>query len=143
MSSTASRKREAGSPDLRVLIVENHQILAVGLELLLADLGHTVVGVIDTGEEAIVAAEQHQPDLVLMDVGLDGDIDGVQAAQEIRKRFGLRSIFYTGISNSDTRTRAALADPIAFLDKTSSKADLARVINAFGAELRRGPIKHH
>jgi two-component system, response regulator PdtaR len=142
MSSTASRKREAGSPNLRVLIVENHQILAVGLELLLADLGHTVVGVIDTGEEAIVAAEQHQPDLVLMDVGLDGDIDGVQAAQEIRKRFGLRSIFYTGISDPDTRARAAAADPIAFLDKTSSKADLAGAITSFGADVARMPVPH-
>jgi two-component system, response regulator PdtaR len=122
---------------LRVLVVENHQLLAVGLELLLTQLGHKAIEVVATGEEAIIAAERHRPDLILMDIGLDGDMDGIDAAQKILNRFGIRSLFFTGVSDPDTRARAALADPVAFLDKTSSKAELGSVISAFGAELSR------
>jgi two-component system, response regulator PdtaR len=126
------------SPRLRILIVEDHQILAVGLELLLARLGHEAVAIVDNGTDAIAAAERHRPDFIFMDVGLEGDMDGIDAAQEIRTRFGIRSLFFTGLSDPKTRERAALAEPIAFLDKASPKTELARVIGAFSEELSRG-----
>jgi two-component system, response regulator PdtaR len=129
-----------GSAQLQVLVVENHELLAVGLELLLRQLGHKPVEVVGTGEEAIAAAERHRPDLILMDVGLDGEMDGIEAAQEIRTRFGIRSLFFTGMSDAETRMRAAVAEPIAFLDKTSSKAELARIIDIFNGEGSRSSL---
>jgi two-component system, response regulator PdtaR len=126
-----------GSAQLQVLVVENHELLAVGLELLLTQLGHKAVDVVGTGEEAIAAAERYRPDLILMDIGLDGEMDGIEAAQEIRARFGIRSLFFTGMADPETRQRAALVEPIAFLDKTSSKADLARIISTFNGESSR------
>jgi two-component system, response regulator PdtaR len=128
------------SAQMRILVVENHQLMAVGLKWLLTRLGHNVVDVVGTGEEAVIAAEQHRPDFIFMDVGLDGEMDGVIAAQEIRNRFAIRSLFLTGLSDPATRERAALAEPFAFLDKTASKEDLARVINGIGAELRGSPL---
>jgi two-component system, response regulator PdtaR len=124
------------SPQLRVLVVENHQLMAVGLNLLLDQLGHTVVETVGTGEEAIVAAERHRPDFICMDIVLDGEMDGIEAAQEIQNRFGVRSLFFTGLSDPETRERAALAQPIAFMDKTIPETQLARAISAFAAEVK-------
>jgi DNA-binding NarL/FixJ family response regulator len=122
------------SPRLRVLIVDDHPIIGAGLACLFDELGHEIVAIVETGEEAIRRAERHRPDLVLMDVRLEGEIDGIEAASQIRKRLGTRSIFFSGYSDPETIERATMAEPIAFLDKTSSQADLARVISAAAAE---------
>jgi len=86
----------ANSTRLRVLIVEDHQLLAVGLELLLNKLGHEFVDVASTGEDAILLAERQRPDLIVMDIGLDGKMDGIEAARKIGDRFGIRCIFLQG-----------------------------------------------
>jgi DNA-binding NarL/FixJ family response regulator len=134
-----------GAPRLRVLIVDDHQIICAGLECLLEELGHEVVEIVGTGAEAISSAERHKPDLILMDIHLEGDMDGIEAGSEIRKRFGIRSIFFSGDSDPETLKRAALAEPINILDKTTSQADLARVINAVtldGAPSAPSPLKN-
>ena len=115
---------------MHVLIVEDHHLLAVGLELLLEEQGHDLVGVVSSGEQAVAAAEQHRPDLIIMDIALEGGMDGIDAAREIRSRLGIRSLFFTGVSDPETRQRAIAADPIAFLDKTSSPDQLRQVIAA-------------
>jgi CheY-like chemotaxis protein len=122
------------SPRLRVLVVDDHQVLGAGLACLLEELGHEVVDFVGTGQEAISSAERYKPDLILMDVHLDEEMDGIEAASQIRRRLGIRSIFFSGYSDAETRKRAIMAEPIAFLDKTSSKADLTRVINSIGSE---------
>jgi two-component system response regulator len=129
------------SSQLRVLIVEDHQLLAVGLELLLEQLNLKLVEVVSTGEGAIIAAERHRPDLILMDIRLEGEMDGIEAAKEIKNRFGIQSLFFTGQTDADTRDRAAVAEPIAFLDKTSTEADLRRVITAFIADASQGSTR--
>jgi two-component system, response regulator PdtaR len=114
---------------LQILIVDDHELLAVGLEQYLAELGHTVVDIVATGEDAIAAAERHRPDLIFMDVTLEGaEIDGIDAAREIWDRVGLRSVFYTGHTDQGTRERAAAAEPLAFLDKTCPTSALAQVM---------------
>jgi two-component system, response regulator PdtaR len=122
-----------GSPRLRVLVVDDHAIIAAGIACLLRELGHRVVAIVGTGEEAISSAERHKPDLIVMDVRLDGDVNGIEAALEIRKRLGIRSILFSGYLDRETRERATVAEPIAFVDKTASQADLARVINSAAA----------
>jgi two-component system, response regulator PdtaR len=113
---------------LRTLIVDDHEILGAGLACMLTELGHEVLDIVGTGEEAIESASRHKPDLIIMDVHLVGSMDGIAAATTIRQQLGIRSIFFSGYSDEDTRQRAAAADPIAFLDKTTSKEELARVI---------------
>jgi CheY-like chemotaxis protein len=122
------------SPRLRVLVVDDHQVLGAGLSCLLEELGHEVVDFVGTGEEAITSAERYKPDLILMDVHLEDDMDGIEAASQIRRHWGIKSIFFSGYSDAETRKRASMAEPIAFLDKTSSKADLVGVINGFVLE---------
>jgi DNA-binding NarL/FixJ family response regulator len=126
---------------LRVLIVDDHEILRAGLECVLQELGHEVVGMANTRAKAISAAERLKPDLILMDVQLEDEVDGIDAAIEIHDRLGIQSIFFSGYADPQTRERALLAHPIAFLDKTSSQAELAEIINAAAAKTKRKPDK--
>jgi CheY-like chemotaxis protein len=72
---------------IRILIVEDEQIIAVDLRRRLGRMGHVSVGIVTSGEEAIVEAQRLQPDLVLMDVRLRGSMDGIEAAQQIQAQF--------------------------------------------------------
>jgi DNA-binding NarL/FixJ family response regulator len=128
-------------PQLRVLIVEDHQVLAIGLELLLDELGHKLVDVVSTGEDAIRLTERQRPDLIVMNIGLNGDMDGIEAAREIGDRFGIRCLFFTGRTDPETRVRAASVNPVAFLSKTSTAEELRRVLTVFNAERAPGSAK--
>jgi DNA-binding NarL/FixJ family response regulator len=130
------------APRLAVLIVDDHPIIAAGLQCMLEDLGHEVVGIVGTGEEAIRKAKRHKPDCIIMDVHLAGKMDGIEAGSEIREHLGIRSIFFSGYSDPETRERANMAEPIAFLDKTSTDADLARVISAVAGERALTHLPH-
>ena len=112
-------------PPLRVLIAEAHPIVALGLADLLHTLGYVLVGSVVSGQEAILAAAEHQPDLLLMDVDLRGDMDGITAAVEIHNRLGIRSVFLAEHVDEMMRARAAEAGPVAVLDKTSSMSIIA------------------
>ena len=117
-------------PPLRILIAEAHPIEALGLADLLHKLGYVLVGSVASGQEALLAAGEHQPDLLLMDVDLRGDMDGITAAVEIRNRLGIRSVFLAEHVNEMMRARAAEAAPVAVLDKTSSMAVIADALRA-------------
>ena len=75
----------------RVMIVEDERITAEDIHDILSHLGYTVTAVVSSGEEAIRRAEQTKPDLVMMDIRIKGEMDGVEAAREIRERFGMSS----------------------------------------------------
>ena len=77
------------------------------------------------GQEALLAAAEHQPDLMLMDVNLRGDMDGITAALEIHNRLGIRSVFLADHVDEMMRARAAAAAPVAVLDKTASMSIIA------------------
>ena len=119
MGSTTS------SPPLRILIAEAHPIVALGLTDLLQKLGCELVGSVASGLEAIRAAGAHRPDLLLMDVDLRGEMDGITAAVEIHNRLGIRSVFLAEQCDRTLRARAAEADPVALLDKTSPLSVIA------------------
>jgi DNA-binding NarL/FixJ family response regulator len=113
------------SPPLRVLVAEAHPIVALGLANLLHTLGYVLVGSVVSGEEALRAAAEHQPDLMLIDVNLRGDMDGITAAVAIHNRLGIRSVFLAEHVDEITRARAAKAAPVAVLDKTSPMSVIA------------------
>jgi DNA-binding NarL/FixJ family response regulator len=112
------------SPPRRILIAEAHPIVVLGLADLLHTLGYVLVGSVVSGQEALLAAAEHQPDLMLMDVDLRGDMDGITAALEIHNRLGIRSVFLAGHVDEMMRARAAEAAP-AVLDKTASMSIIA------------------
>ena len=122
---------------LRVLIADSQPMLAVGLEAFVNDLGHLPVEVVHTGQDALTAAARYRPDLLITDVVLDGPISGISAAQRMKEQFGTRTLFFSGQSDPQTRRLAQLAEPLAFIDKTTPPADLARAIEAFASTKQR------
>lgn len=80
---------------LRILIVEDEQIIAADLEDKLYRLGHEVVATALSGEEAVEIADQLRPELVMMDIQLQGEMNGVEAARTIEERAGARIVFVT------------------------------------------------
>ena len=110
-------KLDADASRLRVLIVEDEFFIALDIEGSLASLGHTIVGIAVSAETAVRMAERERPDVVLMDIRLAGSRDGIDAAEEIYDRYGIRSIFVTANTDPQTRQRAAAVNPIGFLEK--------------------------
>lgn len=98
--------RVDGAP-LRVLVVDDDVIIRLGLEQILLEHGAVVVGEAGTGMQAVALGEQHRPDIVLMDIRIDGDMDGIAAAQQILERLKIPVIFIS--ANSDDATRARIA----------------------------------
>ena len=112
----------------RLLIVEDEILLAMDLQTRLTDLGYSAVDIASTGAAAIAAAEQHQPDLILMDIRLHGGMDGITAAQEIHKHHDIPVIFMSAYADEETQQRAATAGSAAFLSKMTDDLDLCSAI---------------
>jgi CheY-like chemotaxis protein len=104
----------------RVLIVEDERLVARGLERRLRSLGYMVVALASTGIEAIHQALEHQPDLVLMDIRLRGQMDGIEAVASIRKHLNVRVVYLSAYVDEATLARAQATQPDAFLPKPFS-----------------------
>src|SRR5262245_45700262 len=96
-------------PSPRILIVENEQLLAQELEFRLQQFGYQVSGVATSAKEAIELARLGKPDLILMDILLDGELDGIQAAMEIRRESSVPIVYLTAFADEATLKRAKLS----------------------------------
>ena len=113
---------------LRILIVEDEQIVAADLESKLTRIGHRVVGTAGTGEDAIALAEQIRPELVLMDVRLKGSMDGTEAARQVQRLTGAPIIFITAFAEIFLRDPALMNPPGLCLSKPFSLNQLQAVL---------------
>ena len=120
------------SQSLRVLIVEDEFFIALDTRALVTDLGHTVVGVAVSADQAVSMAERERPDVVLMDIRLNGARDGIDAADDILSRFGIRSLFVTANTDPRTRQKAAAVHPLGFLEKPLTPERLRIGLSCFG-----------
>ena len=100
------RSSERHMRSLRILIVEDEFFIALDVEEQAKALGHIVVGTAITADEAIAMAEKEKPDVVLMDIRLIGEKDGIAAAREIQSQFGIQSIFVTANTDPSTLKQA-------------------------------------
>ncbi len=116
-------------PGRRILIVEDEMFVAMDIEAAVNKAGHKVVGFAGTAERAVTLADETRPDLVLMDIRLPGDRDGVEAAIEIRQRFDIPSLLISGYADAETRARAEAARPLGFIAKPFDHALLALALN--------------
>jgi len=108
----------------RILIVEDEAIIAVELESQLQSLGYEVTSKVDTGEKAIKKAEEDKPDLILMDIRIKGEMDGIAAAEVIRNKFGIPVIFSTAYLDEERIERSKMAMPFGCLLKPIQERDL-------------------
>ena len=106
------------------MIVEDESIVAMGIRSSLTDLGYTVTGIAGSGEVAIKKIAETQPDLVLMDINLKGDMDGVQTAEQVRSHFGIPVIFLTAYADNNTLQRAKVTEPFGYILKPFEEKEL-------------------
>ncbi len=108
----------------RILIVEDDTIIQKLIELRLEQLGYSVCGTAETGEEAIIRAMEMRPDIILMDINLNGAIDGIEAAKIIRRSSSPGIIFLTAFTDADILSRAKDVHPEGFIPKPFTDTDL-------------------
>ena len=111
-----------------ILVVEDEIIVAADLQVRLKQLGYGSVDRCGSGPQALALAEQRRPDLVLMDIGLRGDMDGIAAAQQLKDRFQIPVIFLTAYSEDATLQRAKLVEPLGYVLKPFEDRELKSVI---------------
>ncbi len=112
----------------KVLIVEDDMILSMVNRKYVELLGHKVVNAVRTGKEAIDSVKIYTPDLVLMDIRIEGDIDGIEAMEEIRKFSNVPVVYLTGNSEPITKSRAEATNMLAFCIKPISMEDLKVIL---------------
>lgn len=100
-----------------VLIVEDEIINGMALADQIPGWGCSVADMVTSGEDAIRFAEERRPDIVLMDINLNGRIDGLEAARDIIGRLGIPVVFMTGYDDEETVRKAEALKPLAFLIK--------------------------
>lgn len=108
----------------QILVVEDESIVAHDIEQMLEDLGHVVPAFALTGEEAIQKAEEIHPDLVLMDIMLKGNIDGIEAAEHIRTHDRIPVVYITVHTNEETLHRAKISEPFGYILKPIRSREL-------------------
>jgi len=113
---------------IRILVVEDESVVSKDIQESLKGLGYGVCGTASAGEEAIRKAESLQPDLVLMDIVLKGDIDGVEAAETIRSKFHIPVIYLTAYSDEYTLNRAKVTEPSGYILKPFDERELHTTI---------------
>jgi two-component system, cell cycle sensor histidine kinase and response regulator CckA len=128
MTSTPSDPAEAVqrvvSAPLRVLIVEDESLVALDLEERLLKLGYEVSAVVDNGADALLYARAMKFDLVLMDIHIRGETDGIQIAANLRETTDVPVIFLTAHADEVTLDRARLTEPFGYLLKPFDEHDL-------------------
>lgn len=112
----------------RIYIVEDERIIAIDLQRRLERLGYQVCGISASGEEALPAIDAERPDLVLMDIVLQGAIDGIEVAVKIKKDFNIPVIFLTAYTDMKTLERAKQANPLGYVLKPFKERELATTL---------------
>ena len=112
----------------RILVVEDQRLIAADIENTLKKLGYVVVGNVSSGEDAISKSDQLRPELVLMDVRLRGEMDGIQAAEIIRDRFNVPVVYLTAYADEETILRAKKTTPFGYLVKPFNERELRATI---------------
>ncbi len=118
------------TPLLRILIVEDEVFLAMGLEMILTKAGYEVCQTVATGEDAVIAVQQESPDVILMDIRLAGDIDGIEAARQIQACSKTPIIFMTGYSDNAVENRARKLNPLAYCTKPVRIYELQPILDS-------------
>ncbi len=107
-----------------ILLVEDEQIVALDIQQRLTRLGYTVTGIAISGEEAVRMATDTRPHIILMDIHLRGDTDGIEAAEEIRSSMSVPIIYLTAYTDDQTLERAKITDPFGYLIKPFEEREL-------------------
>jgi two-component system, response regulator PdtaR len=111
-----------------IMLVEDEIIVAADVKNRLESMGYAVLGIIDTGEEAVEKAGELKPNLILMDIVLKGEMDGIEAAQNIRVTYDIPIIYLTAYSDEKTLERAKVTEPFGYVLKPFEDREIQSAI---------------
>jgi len=109
---------------INVLVVEDESIVSKDIQYSLKKLGYNVVGVAATGQKAIELCGEKLPDIILMDIMLKGDINGIEASTRIKEVYNIPVIFLTAYADENTLSKAKVTEPYAYIIKPFKEIDL-------------------
>jgi len=108
----------------KILVVEDEIIVSADIQATLKNLGYDIVGSASTGEDAVRIVSKNEPDLILMDIMLQGDVDGVEAADQIKDLYNIPVVFLTAYSDDKTLARAKISEPFGYVVKPFDEREL-------------------
>uniref|UniRef100_A0A832H0Y5 Response regulator n=1 Tax=Oscillatoriales cyanobacterium SpSt-402 TaxID=2282168 RepID=A0A832H0Y5_9CYAN len=118
----------------RILIVEDELVAAQSIQDFLESSEHTILGVAETGSEAIQSAAELHPDLILMDIYLKDEVDGIAAAEQIYQQLGIPIIYLSANTEDAILQRAIATEPFGYLVKPFNQTEL---LTSIGIALQR------
>ena len=101
----------------RIFIVEDNPVIADLISWRLTEMGYTVIGIAEDGPEALIQVEKEKPSLVLMDIGLPGELDGIDTAEEIIRRFNIPIVYISSVLDPPVIERAKQTKPRGYIVK--------------------------
>ena len=113
---------------IKILVVEDEMIIAAKISMQLTSLGYEVTGILPRGEEAILHVQENKPDIILLDINLKGNLDGIETAAQLQQHGHIPVIYITANSDEATFNRAKSTKPYAFIAKPFKQLDLQRAI---------------
>ncbi|WP_339888684.1 response regulator [uncultured Flavobacterium sp.] len=124
----------------KILIVEDEMIIAANIAMQLNNLGYQVTGTLPRGEDVIAHIEENLPDIIIMDINLKGDLDGVDIVHAIQKTFKIPIVYLTANADDANFNRAKLTNPFAFISKPFKKIDLQHTIELIIQHLKEDEV---
>jgi CheY-like chemotaxis protein len=112
----------------KILIVEDEAVVSLDVTRRLEKMGYEVMGRIASGEEALALIEKERPDLVLMDINLQGEMDGIETATKLYKEYNLPVIYLTAYAGESTLERAKESKPYGYILKPFKERELHAAI---------------
>jgi CheY-like chemotaxis protein len=137
MSSTTRKEERKGMNNsnptanaVKILVVEDEAIIAMDIQLILRKLGFGEPEVVDTGEESIQRVAAQKPHLVLMDIKLKGNLDGIEAANHIFYEYNVPVVYITAFGDENTLKRADGSARFGFITKPFEEAEFQSTIQS-------------
>lgn len=112
----------------KIMIVEDEAITALSIRVRLKSLGYSVCALLSDGEAAVKSVATERPDLIIMDIGLPGKIDGIEAAKRIQSHYNIPIIFITGYFDQNLDKEVREINPSFLLTKPFSPSDIEQAI---------------
>ncbi len=113
----------------RILIIEDDELIAIMLVGLIRQLGHEPLDPVAYGGEVVKRVGESKPDLLLVDIRLKGEMDGIDAVIEVKKEYSIPFVYITGNSDKHTYERAMSTSPVEYINKPFLEKECEAAIN--------------
>lgn len=124
---------------LRILVVEDEMIIAAKIAMHLNQMGYEVVSIMPNGEDALAYCKESPPDIILLDIRLRGNLDGIETAKAVQEFATIPIIYLTANADEQTFQRAKATRPFSFISKPYRKVDLQRSIELAAQHVQATP----